>query len=63
MNTRRIQGDRLPTGRDLRGMFGAGRDVSAEAIIALIGASPHEIRIERVQADTWESSPITVSSS
>jgi hypothetical protein len=38
------------TADDLRGMCGAGRDISAEAIIALVGASPHEIRIERIQA-------------
>jgi hypothetical protein len=27
-----------------------GRDISAEAVIALLGNSPHEIRIERMQA-------------
>lgn len=38
------------TARDLRGMCGGGRDISAEAIIALVGTSPHEVRIERIQA-------------
>lgn len=35
---------------DLRGMCVGGRDISAEAVIALLGNSPHEIRIERMQA-------------
>jgi hypothetical protein len=36
---------------DLRGMCNGGRDISAEAIISLIGNSPHAIRIERLQVE------------
>jgi hypothetical protein len=35
---------------DLRGMCNAGRDITTEALITAIGNSPHEIRIERLQA-------------
>ncbi len=38
------------TADDLRLKCMAGRDISAEAIIALIGNSPHKIQIERIQA-------------
>ncbi len=38
------------TAEDLRSMCMAGRDVTAEAIIALVGISPHPVRMERVQA-------------
>ena len=38
------------TSDDLRAMCMAGRDISAEAMISLVGVSPHTVTIERVQA-------------
>jgi hypothetical protein len=38
------------TSADLTDMCGGGRDITAEAIIEMIGNSPHKITIERIQA-------------
>ena len=38
------------TAEDLRSMCMAGRDITAEAIIALVGISPHTVQMERMQA-------------
>jgi hypothetical protein len=35
---------------ELQSMCGGGRDISADAILSLIGDSPHPITIERIQA-------------
>ena len=39
------------TSKDLTDFCGGGRDITAEAIIEMVGNSPHKITIERIQAE------------